>query len=252
MNSSVVPSSRREFLKRVGLPASVLAAGGYELLRPRRALAATKRPISDFVDAQGTTTTFVPPVPDYIGWSDPQISVCASFDYAGLANKWIETESAGAVSFGTTTTGSVIDRPLRDGRSHVSVELHTSNALTYVLDGCVDFATDPLLMGARAHEVFYDGATPVLGDGKFAIDFINTAPGIPLPDLLIALLFGPPIDGFELLVLTMQASARGTLLTDGSPGRVHIIQTGLFMTSFMGATGDAFPAENIYLRRVGN
>src|SRR5262245_31997905 len=29
---------------------------------------AGSRPLSDFVNAQGTTNVFIPPVPDYIGW----------------------------------------------------------------------------------------------------------------------------------------------------------------------------------------
>jgi hypothetical protein len=38
---------------------------------------------------------------------------------------------------------------------------------------------------------------------------------------------------------------------DGIPGRVEVIQTGLLMTRFMGATADGFPAERINLMVVG-
>ena len=40
---------------------------------------AVQRPISDFLDAQGSTNIFVPPVPDYIGWVGALASPPARF-----------------------------------------------------------------------------------------------------------------------------------------------------------------------------
>src|SRR4051794_18405763 len=57
-----------------------------------------QRPISDFLDAQGTTMVFNTPVPDQEGWANnPFLSKSASpppfrfalFDYAGLANEYL-------------------------------------------------------------------------------------------------------------------------------------------------------------------
>jgi hypothetical protein len=72
---------------------------------------------------------------------------------------------------------------LADGRAEVEVRLQTENALTWVTDGCNDFATDPLLFGHRAPDVL-GGAEPGLCDSFLQLTFMNTAPGAPLPDLI--------------------------------------------------------------------
>jgi hypothetical protein len=57
---------------------------------------AKQLPLSDFLDTQGSTTIFNPPVPDYFGWTAPPPGVKtpapsyvggngAACDYAGLA-----------------------------------------------------------------------------------------------------------------------------------------------------------------------
>jgi hypothetical protein len=240
----------------------------------------TTRPISDFVSAQGTfcipcgtqgTTCvngcglFVPPADNFLGWDtlqevppqkgNVQPVRCVSVDYVGLANAKIEELSGGIISFGTTTSGTVAERPLSDGRVEVSVLLHTSNALTWVAgggdNGVCDFATDPLLFGHRVTDVLA-AADAALGDSFLKVVFINTAPGAPLPDL--EQLFNDPLPGQE--PISFRAQANGTLraafgVPDGTPGRAEVSQTGLFMTKFKGATGDAFPAERINLNVVG-
>src|SRR5438105_15461101 len=95
---------------------------------------AVQRPIGDFVNAQGTfciddgsggCLIFVPPVANFIGWDtlqevppqqgNVQPVRCASVDYAGLANAKFEELSG--ISFGTTTSGTVTEHPLADGRA---------------------------------------------------------------------------------------------------------------------------------------
>ena len=210
--------------------------------------AAEERPIEDFVDAQGTFCIddgsggcflFVPPVANFLGWSDPKEEISASVDYAGLADAYANG------AFGTETTGTVTERPLKDGRAEVHVKLHTTNALSWVVDG-FDY-TGPLLFGHRAPEVLA-GAEPALGESFLHVKFINTAPGDPLPDLIKLLV--DPEPGQELVFLSFHARADGPL-ADGSPGRVEVVQTGLFMTEFQGATADGFPAEKIILQAVG-
>ncbi len=222
---------------------------------------AVQRPIEEFVAAQGTyclddgmggCLLFVPPVANFIGTSDPARGICAAVDYAGLADEWITAASGGAISFGTTFSGSVTEQALEDGRAEVHVRLNTRNALTWATDGC-DFASSPLLFGHRAPDVLA-GADAALGDVHFQITFINTAPGAPLPDLIQ--LFFVPEAGQELRMLAVDARAEGTLraaygVPDGTPGRLTDIQSGLFMTRFMGATGDGFPVERITLHPVG-
>jgi len=246
--------TRREFLQ-----AAVLGgcAGGLGLVRPSRVWAdsAAHRPIADFVDAQGTHVVFVPPVADFIGWSAPANGRFASVDYSGQAEKRLLTQG---MSIGTTTQGSVSERPLEDGRANVLVNLYTRNALSWVILG-PDYAGGPLLFGYRAPDVAA-GAEPALGESHFQVEFINTAPGAPLPDLLVALgMYGdPPVEGFELIAVSFRANASGTLHelaglgSDGTPARMVITQTGvLFRANWMGATADGFPAERIDLHATG-
>ena len=48
----------------------------------------TPRPLSDFLDAQGTTQKFFPPVHDMLGWADGPLIDFGLVDYAGLANAY--------------------------------------------------------------------------------------------------------------------------------------------------------------------
>lgn len=208
------------------------------------ASSAEQRPIEDFVSAQGTFCIddgqggcflIVPPIANFIGWTDPAEVISASVDYAGLADDW----AGGA--FGTQMTGSVTERPLADGRAEVHVRLHTSNALSWAVDG-FDF-NGPLLFGNRAPDVL-SGMEAALGDSLLHVKFINTAPGDPLPDLIQLVFFPQP--GQELLFLSFQASAFGPR-SDGTPGGLKVIQTGLFLNT----SEAAFPVEKINLFSVG-
>jgi hypothetical protein len=216
---------------------------------------AVQRPIEEFVEAQGTfcfpdgaggCLIFVPPIENFLGWVSPDY--CASVDYAGLANaEWGEL-------FGTTTRGSVTERPLADGRAEVNVRLHTSNALTWVIGSECDFANSPVLFGQRTPEGS-EWANAALGESLLQVKFINTAPGDPLPDLIQ--LWALPLDGQELQSIKFTARADGPLreaygVPDGTPGRTKVIQIGLFTTNWMGATADGFPAERINLMVVGH
>ena len=225
-------------------------------------LDAVQRPIEEFVDAQGTFCIddggggcflFVPPAENFFGWGDPAKGICAAFDYAGLANEAIVAGTGGAVDLGTTTSGSVTERPLADGRAEVHVVLHTKNANTFGQSACNDFNTDPLTFGSRPADVIA-GADAALGNGTFHIRFISPAPGAPLPDLL-QLAFSPE-EGQELLMLSIYYTAFGTLhsasgFAEGTPGRLTCTQTGILFSGFHGAVGDGFPAEIIDLRPVG-
>lgn len=254
----------------------VLVLGLIALLLVAAAPAAAEgqqRPIEDFVNRQGEycinedyvgygyadpcpddfSYLIVPPVANFIGWSDPAQLIVAAMDYAGLAN-----ECAGGI-FGTEMTGSITERPLADGRAEVHVRLRTTNALTFVAepdpDPNVDPFLGPLLFGQRLVTepgncgMLPEGTEASLGRGLLKLTLINTAPGAPLPDLVQ--LFVAPEDGQELTKLSFYGQADG-LLADGTPGRVEIAETGLLMTHFMGATADGFPVEQIVLRSVGH
>lgn len=174
-----------------------------------------KRPFSDFLDAQGSTSSFLLPVPDFFGWvtglEDGTLRLLA-MDYLGVANKTIV--DLGGSDLGTKVTGTVTERPLPDGRARVSVLLHVRDALIWLtdFDDTGDPSTDPLIMGARPQDVA-DGAIPALGSGSLQFDFINTAPGAPIPDVMLAIFEEIEVEGFEPLQVKITASGGGILHT---------------------------------------
>jgi hypothetical protein len=212
--------------------------------------ATTSRPISDFVDVQGTfcpapCVIFVPPVPNFIGWSDPSNGLNASVDYAGLANKTFDN------AFGTTFAGTVTERPLSDGTAEVSVLLRTNNALTWVINGN-DFSTDPVVFGQRWTKD--PPANPALGSSELQVVFINTAPGAPLLDL--EELLGPRFSTVRFIAFRSNSSG---LLPNGAAGRAQVTQSGVLMTIGLGSgtnpgpgrVHDFFPAEHVNIQAVG-
>jgi hypothetical protein len=234
---------------------------------------ATTRPIEEFVGAQGAfclpdgsggCLLFVPPVANFTAWDNagevPSEEIRgASVDYAGLANDWIEGASGGAVSFGTTFDGTIIERPLADGRVAVQVQLHTHNALAWAIapdeQGNLDFGSGTLLFGHRAPEVLA-GAEPALAESFLKVTFINTGPGVPIPDLLQ--LFFAPEPGQEVTFLGFHAHGSGPLraafgVPDGTPGRLTVTQTALLeFETLPPGSDDNFPAERVELQAVGH
>jgi len=202
-----------------------------------------RRPIKDFLAAQGTfcfdpeliglppgeCLIFVPPVANFVGWTDSETNRGASVDYAGLADAWVRSE--GGDGFHTRFRGKVYERSLDDGRAKVKVVLETRNALTWITGDPNDF-TAPLIFGNRAPEVFSGEKTPALGRSVLELVFINIAPGAPLPDFieLLAVDFGLlPDDPRELLKVAFFAKARGELhesfgVTEGTPGEMRVRQ----------------------------
>ncbi len=215
---------------------------------------AVQRPLSDFLSTQGTTNGFLPPVPDFIGWANNPLTRFAGVDYAGLAADWLATN--GGPTIGTGFKGSVLERPLADGRAEITVDLYTTHALTFVVSNPVDIASDPESFGYRATTLLADPTLiPALSNSHLLVTFTNTAPGAPIPDLIRAIMLGDPPPGFELRVLKFEATGEGPLhaaggYEEGAPGRVTITQTGLFMTGGNGATADGFPVEKLELRVV--
>ena len=213
-----------------------------------------QRPLSDFLSAQGTTSLFQTPVPDYIGWFNNPPTHFALVDYAGLASKWLQDN--GGPSLGTQVSGTVSERPLADGRAEVTVILHTTNALAWV-STADDAINGTLLMGSRAQAILADPANhpPALGGVEFMVVFNNTAPGAPIPDLVDAFILGNAAPGQELIALSIRISAVGPLhaafgVTEGTPGRLVVTQTGNFRTPGRGATADGFPAERVDLHVI--
>ena len=55
------------------------------------------RPLSDFLDAQGSTVIFFPPVADMLAWVDLGFEYFALVDYAGLADDYVAFETGNSL-----------------------------------------------------------------------------------------------------------------------------------------------------------
>ena len=148
----------------------------------------TKRPLSDFLDAQGANSSFFPPVPDYVGWASGDFVTFALVDYAGLANDWL------GQSLHTQVNGQVRECTLpadAEGnvKARVTVKLVTANALGFaqsiadLVDNGFDFANTDTNFGAKAVDVVA-GAEAATGPAFLTTTFTVVAPGADLPDFL--------------------------------------------------------------------
>jgi hypothetical protein len=239
-----------------------------------------QRPLSDFINAQGTTQCFTPPAPAQLGWgtgidktngnANLTPGRFALIDYTGLEGKFLLSHG---INLGTTVSGSVQERSLADGRALVTVDLNTKNALGWAINHdpvgpLTDFNNNPLLFGARVQDLIADSTrVPGLGNAHFRVVFTNTGAGAPLPDLVCtnASQDCPQVAacpaGFEIDSLDIEASITGPLHAlaglgaEGTPGRLDVTQIGpinaAIQNGFKGPLRDAFPVESIALRSTG-
>lgn len=148
-----------------------------------------QRPLSDFLEAQGTTDIFFNPVKDMLGWTDNPFVNFGLVDYAGLANDYI-LEETGA-SLGTGTSGRVLECVRDDGKVMISVVLNTRKALGFAQSAeelekyGYDFLKTPTIFGAKAQDVV-DGAEPALGPAHLRTTFVIPSRGADIPDIRIA------------------------------------------------------------------
>jgi hypothetical protein len=218
----------------------------------------TQRPITDFLSQQGTFCAANPGacstfLASYVAWTQPSLGRIAFIDFAAK-------ESVPGIV--TTTSGTITERALADGRAEVHVVLHTRNALTYVYTfdpagNCGEITAKDPLFGRRPSEA---GAKAV-GDATLRFTFINSAPGAPLPDLVSYVTCDPSVSIADVKQISIVAHATGPLraasgLGEGTPGRMQTTQRGnihaAFMNGFNGGLADGFPVEHINLRAVGN
>ena len=189
-------------------------------------LQVTTRPLSDFLDAQGTTGKFFPPVKDMLGWTDGKFVNFGLVDYAGLANAYIEQTTG--TSLGTVVSGTVTECARDDGTAMISVDLITENALGFaqsiqdLSDHNFKFLKTPTIFGAKAQDVV-DGEPPALGSASFRMTFVIESPGAPLPDIRIAFQNNKP--DVRPISLDFTSTTDGTL-PDGTGASLHIHQAG--------------------------
>ena len=171
----------------------------------------THRPISDFISGQVQS----------VAWGDAETGYAVFVDVTGTYNK--DLMGAGLPDVGTTFMGDISEAVMPDGRTHVSIVLHTQNAITFAYS----VNTLVALLGYRGVAI-KAGASPVLGDGTLTIDFAHAVPpGGPLPDLA-QLCFSPTPDQ-QVMRMSFTANVKGPLraafgVPEGTPGMVQTAQ----------------------------
>ena len=188
----------------------------------------TPRPVSDFLDAQGTESTFFPPVPDYAGWAGADFATFALVDYAGVADAYVQ----GQPGYGSwerwtydSHESSVLECLLRNGRAEITVHLKSENAMGFaqsiaaLTDNEFDFFVTPTIFGDKVQ------ATPgkwAFGWSELTTTFTIAAPGSDLPDWLSVVNDQEPSGKltYSPVTLEMRSETQGP---PGDPGclRVH-------------------------------
>jgi hypothetical protein len=190
----------------------------------------TKRPLADFVNAQGTLNDppqFFPPVQDYVGWAGGDFVTFALVDYAGLADKFL-----GGV-LGTKVRGHVLECALRDGTTQIVVRLITTRALGFaqsiaqLIANNFDFLNTPTIFGAKAVSGpddpgtgVIDGAAAAVGPVTLFTTFTIAGPGAALPDFLD--IVNNPAN-YAPVTLRFHAVTSGTR-SDGTRAHLHVRQ----------------------------
>jgi hypothetical protein len=214
------------------------------------------RPIGDFIDAQGTTFDFVPPVADVLAWTSPLAETPLLFawvDYAGVADGFQ------GLKLGTRSVGTIIEKPLPNGRAEVRVILHTHKALAWVIELDLSnpntirdqIANKQPIFGYRPQEIVAAAKPkpkPSLVEVDFQLKFINTAPGADLPDLVKATFADEPDppDGFDFLSVDFRARGLGTVRAGNKPGRLKVEQVGVNIVS-----NPNFSLEVVEVKQLG-
>ncbi len=220
-------------VKSLGVLALALALA----MTANLALADNIRPISDWLSAQGTRSTFIPPDPDFLGWSvtpPPSIQYFASIDYAGLANAY-------PTAIKPELSGIVTEHPLVDGRAEVAVMLETKNANAWVmyldwLGSGDQFLNNPTIFGHRPADVLL-GAEQALASCFLDLRFINSALGAPLPDLVeLVGNYDPYVPLSDYIYYVFSAQAHSSL------GNLSVLQEGIWNGSAW-----RYPVERIVL-----
>jgi hypothetical protein len=220
--SALVVSALLVFLFTILGEAAPMGEAGPQVATPPKAT--IFRPFSDFLDAQGTTDIFYPPVKDYVGWTDnvkvKDSTLFALVDYAGLANDFLQDK------LGTRVDGFVIQSELADGRAQITVSLTATNALGFaqlIADiNKLGFLNAPTKFGNKAQDVA-NGAEAAVGDCTFLVTFSISEPGAPLPDLVDVLSNKP--NKFKPIDLSFIATIPGQC-ENGTRAVLHVDQEG--------------------------
>jgi hypothetical protein len=182
-------SKRTTFLRRGGLVIATvvgLALPSIGQAAGQNCVDVNTRSLDEFLDAQGSTIQFFPPVPDYLGWGGGDPVTFGLIDYAGLAADYLLEQG---VNLGTEVRGVITECVLTDGSAQLTVALVTDNAMGFAQDvdaliaNGFDFANTDTILGNKAVDIAA-GEPAAVGSAEVYLSFRMSAPGDPLPDVL--------------------------------------------------------------------
>lgn len=198
---------------------------------------ARQLPFGAFLDVQ--------PGMSYSGWFEPATDRWLYFDVFGK-----RAESLG-LNLGTTIEGRVMVRGLTDGRAQVSVLVQTRNAVCWGLQGDGEGVYMPAF-GFPPSQVLQRGAS--VGDGLMTMAFTMSSPESPLPP--VDQIGSPdyPLESIHSVINCSGVLRFGSGFPNGTPGRAHTNQRGLFATGVPSGcpASDCWPAERVDFQPVGN
>jgi hypothetical protein len=179
-------------------------------------------------------------------WNDPATHRVLTLDGFGK-----RAESFALNALNTTFEGSVLVREFDNARAHVSVVLHTKNAVCWGFQRDNSDTNPVAAFGYAPHEVAA-GAAPSLGDGLFKIEFLIPWPTSRLPTYYETQPGDPVYPRLQLshVVNCSGALRAGSGYPDGTPGAARTTQVGLFATGTPSGcpperNANCYPSERI-------
>ena len=123
----------------------------------KNCLSVTNRPLSDFLNTQGTLNNppqFFPPVKDYVGWADGDLITFALVDYAGLRTSTSRLKRDILLAQGNGPCHRNVS--LADGKAQITVALLTTRALGFA-QSIEDLATITLTFSTHPTDLRRQG-----------------------------------------------------------------------------------------------
>jgi hypothetical protein len=204
-----------------------------------------QRPFSDWLSAQASSFNPNNCASSVLGWATPDLATFARADYSGKIGDCITAH--GGPAFTPEFSGTVTERDLPDGTAEILVIERFAN--TYVVARDNTQPGNIAILGYNAAELFgHPELTPATASGMMQVKFVIPQPGAPLPDL----------NTIDALTISARFIGSGPLraafgVTEGTPGKVFVNQTGLFNISGQGSgVADGFPAELVRVFKAGN
>jgi hypothetical protein len=199
--------------------------------------ASKMRPLSDFINAQVSTSS----------WDDNAVTKFVFVDMFGTLNKTLQ--AVGLYGEGTDETGYCEESPIDAAHTLVHVHVSTSNAIAYAYG-----PGGTTWLGSNFFEIIL-GYRATLADSLFDITFINDQPvGGPLPDFSQLYNFPDPDQRIERVKFVTQF--KGPLraafgVSDGTPGMAMTSQDGPLSAHSGKFTLTYFPAAHLDIKAIG-